>query len=383
MLAAGYGVPTHGIESLFNQLFGDYKVLFGEKGDGILPTFYKDHYASVFADANRQADLDMGISGETSDVLGNLLPLATLTEVAIATSGEALPSILKHLKLDGTPENEALIEAILAEAPKVGADNYARHWQPTRAEVAAWVYPSDRAEIWERAKRHGHVFPVGSSPLQTMDIRVAIGHKEPGEESRYSGPDLIGTYLAEIFGPDGQERTYHDKLPREFELNSISFDGVISMRGWRDLHRQSLNTHLRTLVGPNIGFYEYDKPQPPELTNAFKSAATVSQIRYEELASVPAFLRQYIMPMGWLVGFTYAGNFRQMEFSIWQRTKPSANHEVRQVFLAMNSQLENASIWWSRASRASALDIHREQKYIFARSQSEVGLPLRQPEAVV
>jgi len=165
-----------------------------------------------------------------------------------------------------------------------------------------------------------------------------------------------------------------DKLPREFELVNFVFHNLISFRGWRDLHRMGLATHRRGYVTPNSGFYKYDKPQPEALEQAFQSLHQLNREIFNKLAAknVPLELRQYVMAIGNLIPFTYAANLRQMEFSIWQRSKPSVNHEVRQVFLKMENDLRQKLPWWQELSRADITSA-----YVFARGDSDVPLELK------
>lgn len=314
------------------------------------PAFLREHWGRYPSFAAEPKDLEAGIVGETYDVLGNLLPAATLQSAGFSVSGEALPSVLKHLLLDNTPENIALVEAIIAEAEKTGAVQFCRHYEPTEWERATWQYLS-----------------LDGFEELVKDSKPPCALLRENLEGEYTLSEQLLGALADVIA--GIPRGEHDKLPRAFETFAVACVGVMSFRGWRDLQRQSLSTHLRTLLTTRLGFYRYDKPAPAELHRAFERLAA-SNRKAEALladAGVPAELRQYVLALGNNVGFLMSANLRQWEFCNWQRTKWSVNHEVRQVFLAVERALRKRYPWWERISRADVTP-----RYVFARGKKPV-----------
>lgn len=350
-----YGVLGSGFEAsqtLMTRCLQRYAELSGgEAFNGPLPTFYRKRYENLYVDD--AAGFQTGIIGETCDLLGNLLPAATLTSVCATASGEAFSSVLRHLLLDGTPENHAIVNAVLREAEKIGVSQFCRHFEPTAVEIRGWSYLSSAQVYPERPTLFGHTGHAG--------ILHAFSRKE-GFESVKDMADIASFLFSD-------ERTDHDKLPREFENAIASFEGTMSFRGWRDIHRQSLSTHRRTLLTPNMGFYEYDKPHPDSLAEAFRATARESKRVWDGLQSVPPFMRQYMLPLGFNVGYSFACNLRQLEFCLWQRTDWSVNHEVRKEFLAMEEAMRETHSWWPLFSRAEL-----EPAYIFARGKKPIPL---------
>jgi hypothetical protein len=167
-------------------------------------------------------------------------------------------------------------------------------------------------------------------------------------------------------------RKEHDKLPAHYEANTATFKGTMSFRGWRDLHRQSFCAHMRTYVNPKLGFYRYDKQAPLEYLNAAKELHQKNLSLYQTMEENGEFskeMMQYGMAMGNLIGYQMIGNWRQLEFCIWQRTKFSVNHEVRRVFLNMYEKLCAAYPQW-----ASLCRVDKTPAYMFARTK--VGIPV-------
>jgi thymidylate synthase ThyX len=339
----------------FSNLFCKYGYLQGDSLNGSFPSFLRERWGELVTKNN--GNVELGVAGETFDVLGNLLPAATLTSVSIAASGESLPSILRHLLLDDTAEGRVLVEMIVQEAVKIGADQFIRHFQPTPTEVTGWGYKATVKNFRKDWGMKAFVSVPGSESVQNILWEV-LKHK-----SVFLGMGSTDmNKIAEMLFKHG--RGNHDKLPREFELVTVPFWGSMSFRGWRDLHRQGFSTHRRTLLKPDQ-FYRYDKPHPNEIDDCFNKVERTSYQLYHDLSEVPRIVRQYVLPMGFSIGFMYSANLRQHEFCNWQRTKPSVNHEVRQVFLSGERELRRIYRWWPLFSRADITPA-----YVFARGSA-------------
>jgi hypothetical protein len=325
-----------------------YRELMGESVDGPFPTFLRQLYGSQ---VDSQKNLDAAVLGESCDVLGNLLPCATLTSVGMALSGEAFPQVLKHLVLDGTPENVALAIAISEEAEIAGVSHFTRHWEPTPWERQQWRMLRQRRSLVTMIPDNQWASYAVLSGLDAL----------PGTHAIYAS-----TPFNELLGP--RPRGEFDKLPRAFEAVSAVFERYMSFRGWRDVHRMGFCAHQRALVTPEVGFYTYPKPAPPILAQTFLSAHALNQQLFNSAAGrVPPLLLQYGMAMGNLVRYQIAGNLRELEFCNWQRSKWAVNDEVRSEFLEIDRALRAVYPWWEQVSR-----VDRTHHYAFARGSKIV-----------
>jgi len=348
---AVYGIPEEDVLAVINKSFDGYRILQGENFSGPFPEFLR----AQFKDKMSAEQLEAGVIGETCDVLGNLLPAATLTSVGIGVSGEALPEMMRHLLLDETPENFALVEAIKVEATKIGADQFLRHLEPTPWQTATWSYLTSDNQETELALPE--IAFAEETLLKAFKDKINFA-------TINSWPNVVGELKKIVRGT-------FDKLPREFELVTAIFKSKMSFRGWRDLQRMGFATHRRSYLTPEIGFYSYDKPAPKDLDKTFKELFEVNQKLYQQMieAKVPAAMMQYPLALGNLVKILMSANLRQWEFCNWQRSKPTVNHEVRQVFLTAEKLLRSKLSWWSDLSRANITPA-----YIFARGDSDLPL---------
>lgn len=305
---------------------------------------YKVHQEKL-KDLNEK-QIESAILGEVCDVLGNLLPAATLTSLGVSVSGEEFPELLNHLYLDATSENIALAEMIKKEAEKTGANQFLR-----QREVSPW------------AKHYWRYYSTEEFISSSQEELPNISLPPFPENYNILFQDCIKNQTF---------RNPHDKLPAFFETIAGTLKGVMSFRGWRDLHRQGFCAHHRTYLTPIIGFYQYDKPMPKQLQEIFASVHEQDCDLYREMkrdSLCTDEILQYPMLLGNLVGFTMTCNLRQAEFCIWQRTKFSVNHEVRKVFLAFEKMLEEKYPGWESLSRAD-----KTPAYLFARTPE--GIPM-------
>lgn len=356
-----FGVDKSLVLDAMNYAFEQYRLFQGDSFKGPLPQFFRDKYGKLFD----EKDLESGVIGETCDVLGNFLPCATLTSVGVAVSGEAFPQLLKHLILDNTPENLVLVEMILKEAEKIGGDQFGRHYQPTEWDKMSWQYLIPHKLFYSSclvdSKITSSAMPSDIHTKMYLWVRFV-------DQNGFCSTDFSGVIKQML----KTRRSEHDKLPNHFEGTAAVFRGVMSFRGWRDLHRQQLATHYRTLVTPVSGFYLYNKPALLKLFDAYESVWRKNSALYTAMSArqISGELMQYPMAMGNLVEFHFGANLSEIEFCAWQRTKFSVNHEVRQIFIGMENALRQEYPWWASLSRADMTPA-----YVFARTQN--GTPLK------
>jgi len=363
-LNKGWGIDKGLIIDGRDQAFAAYNALKGDNFDGPFPSYLREKFGAYFQ--NVPKDLESGIFGETCDVLGNLLPLSALTSVGMCLSGEAFAEVLSHLILDATPENIALTEAILGETDQIGAREFGRYHVPNNWKKTHWQF-LDTQQFLDLAKdEKPQTKPIAS--YSRSAVEEAIGGSLRLRSDVKSSADFI---MQMANAGLNANREKFDKLPAEFEGYTVTMRGMMTYRGWRDLQRMGFCTHFRTMVTTDLGFYKYDKANFAPLENAFVATAKEGVWIEHELKrkGVPAQLRQYPLTLGWNIGFTVGANLRQWEFCNWQRSKYSVNHEVREVFLSVESYLRELLPWWNNVSRADVTPA-----YVFARGATAVVL---------
>jgi thymidylate synthase ThyX len=355
-----YGISPDEVIDGIGKLFDIYS--YHRTHAGGLREYLQTRYAYLVDNGTvTKKQLDLAIEGELFDVLSNVLPAATLTSVGVGVSGESLPTILQHLYLDETPENRAVLMAIVREAEKTGAAQFIRHWEPTPWKAAGWVPLSTK--MFEREGRYPQLInPVSIDSIEkylTELMKLRVGSE------LHEGIDSI------IKSMQNTKRRSHDKLPNEFEGIVFTVQGLCTFRSWRDIQRQGFCAHHRTLLTPLLGFYEYPKPHPTQLDVDFQSVHEQNKALFlcMQQRGVPVRLMEYPMALGNKVGYTVIANMLQWEFILWQRTKYSVHDGVRIDMSAIDKMFQQIMPWWNALSRTD-----RTPHYVFARTQNPIPL---------
>jgi len=350
------------VKQMVKHLFATYRQFSDENNPDSFASFlYRFH---TIASNKTKKKLRRSVRGEVCDVLGNLLPAMTATSVCAHVSCEALDSVLKHLRCEGLSETSALADCLAQEAAVIGDDQFIRHDHPTAIEKRNTIPLAT-----ERARFHGdHIKMIAPTPegIAITRIFAAMGNDE------YASPNDIDPFIhnhimvqALTDSVEKNIRTEYDRLPRAFEEVRALFSGTMSFRSWRDLQRQGFSTHRRTLLTPLLGFYIYPKWSSDELRQTFDDVASLSKRCWEKCdrPGIPRAILQYMLPIGWNVGFNFGANFRQIEFCTWQRTKRSVHDEVRGIFLEIYQLMCDYYPWWTLIARVDPTEY-----YLFART---------------
>jgi len=302
----------------------------------------------------KDINLKSAILGETCDVLGNLLPCATLTSLGLSVSGEGLPSILEHLALEESAECSAVRLKIIEEVEKIGAGSYLRHLdEPTESRKNDWEY----LDYIKPSKAYFSAESNYRVEKKLLNQFHAVGGFELIKEFKY-----VAEYLS-------KKRTSKDKLPHQFESVNVLYRDLISFRSFRDLQRHTLSTTSRSLVTPLLGFYKYPKPAPDNLRECFNGTKDVdlkmwSRLRRDNCR--PKDL-QYILAMGHNVIFEMSHNLRQHELVTKTRTKWDVNDEVRDWMLKFEARVRARFPWYGQLLSRADMTKH----YLFARGADE------------
>jgi len=305
------------------------------------------------------------IFGEVCDVMANALPASVNTSVGCVISGEALPGLIRALYLENLHETTALADLIRSELKRSGLGQFARHVEPTPFQLAHTGYLV-----------HDEYGADFRNSMCSLDARNADANIYHALLERYGAKGSVDQHstiasLLKLHGLTGESRGEHDRLPPLFETVTAHFRFRMSFRTQREIQRHVLCRNERTLLTPDLGFYEYDKPMPHGMRQAFDRLVLQARQTYRNLLhdGVAPEVLQYLLPLGFNVGATLTANLRQLEFLLWQRSKFNVNHEARQIVLMIDQELRDRLAWWESISRTD-----RTRAYRLAREKE--GVPL-------
>lgn len=197
------------------------------------------------------------------------------------------------------------------------------------------------------------LYPYLSHPFRQIRERV---RSMPESERRR----IIDAYI-------GDRKTRRDRPYRAFESGyPYTFDLVTDFGVYKDLMRHRMNTQLRQLFSPLLGFM-----MPRDLVTAgFAGQAEECHARVSELykkiyPSFPyeaSYLTLHGNKVRWMLGMNDREAFHLLEL----RTTPQGHPSYRKVSQQMHAAIKERSAW-----RADAMKFVDYEEYFWARADSE------------
>lgn len=368
-----YGITSEDIRNSNSMLFDYYQRWTDPKSpfQAALWDRFGDLFEKEFGSTDAAGHFQYGCFGDMCDLAGNFLPASTCTSVGVVVSGEALQSLMKHLIGSGLSECIALAEGVIKEAENTGIDQFIRHFTPTELEA-------DGMRLYLPQHFNDSYWPASFS---WADLHykgpAAIREEEELLTRQLSLPldvDLNTVSLCSLLVTrkciGGKERGER-RLTRPFELVNFSFDGILSFRTFRDIHRHVItNCMERTFVAPDLGFFQDAKfkPDSDTLNEDFRLVHQANQELHRKMKEkgVPLGLAQYPLALGNSIAFTAGWNLRQHSFMEMQRTKPDVHPEARALVITLSAQLRKRYPWWESVSLADMTPY-----YLFARAKKD------------
>ncbi len=299
------------------------------------------------------------------DLARGLLPTASLSNVGIYGSGQAIERLVLRLRSSLLPEARGYAEMVLEEARKVIPSFLDR------------VDRADRGLAWQqyledkRNRMHDIVAAIsdgdgGQSDARSSDGRsgdvladeravVGLGSYDPLGEDRVLAAALFefsdrsisdcaervermsyeerGALLAAYLGERGNRR---HRPGRALEVTAYTFEIVSDYGAFRDLQRHRMLTVDWQRFTPELGF-----TIPPELVEAGVDAtyrATLSQSQELYEAMVGRFPEQapYVLGLAHRIRYAMTMNAREAMHVIELRTSPQGHEVYRQIAQEMH-----------------------------------------------
>ena len=206
------------------------------------------------------------------------------------------------------------------------------------------------------------LYPYVSHPFR--QIRDRVRGMNAAERQR-----IVDTYV-------GSRQTRRDRPYRAFESGyPYTFDLVTDFGVYKDLMRHRMNTQLRQLFSPLLGFV-----MPEDLKTAgFADKANACNTRvtslYKKLYETLPYEASYVTLHGnkvrWLLGMNDREAFHLLEL----RTTPQGHPNYRKTSQRMHEAIRKQSAW-----RADAMKFVDYNEYFWARGDSEARQRVKERE---
>lgn len=312
------------------------------------------------------------------DILRNLLPAATLTNVGLYGNGRFYQNLLSRLYSSTIPEANRRAEAAHHELNQIipkfvkraRRDDYVvqteARMKQLAGELLGGVVPEAEQEACVLA-------PAPQNPRDLLDHTLAAAlypcSKHPfrlllqvvRHLSYDMRSDLLDTYA-------GRRAARRDRPGRAFEAGyPLTFDIQADFGAYRDLQRHRMVTQQRQLLHPGLGY------EPAEEIDAIgfrdrvvecfvKSAALHSKMSRE----LSPELAQYAVLFGYRIRWMMGMNLREAMHLIELRTTPQGHPSYRRIAQQMMDALRNA-----HPELASTIRFADYNEYYWSRAESE------------
>ncbi|HSE40234.1 MAG TPA: FAD-dependent thymidylate synthase [Acidobacteriota bacterium] len=347
---------------------------------GIKDVSEKQKYAEMDTEALQKQfriTYNADLRTKACDILRDLLPAATLTNVGLFGNGRYYQHLLTRLYSHELSEANRRSSEAHAELNKV---------------IPKFVKRAKRDEYWIEVKRnmrklsdellHGIapsseescvlLSPAGSSEellVRTLAVGLYPYSKHPLRQLvdivRQMSYDMRSNLLETC---TGKRRSRRDRPGRAFETGyPLTFDIQADFGAYRDLQRHRILTQERQLLNPHLGF---DIPEEIE-SIGFKQRVLDcyerSQKLHEKMArQLSPELAQYAVLLGFKIRWIMGMNFREAMHFIELRTTPQGHPRYRHVSQQMMDAIRN-----QHPELAATIQFADYNEYYWSRAESE------------
>jgi|SRR3989344_3670708 len=323
----------------------EYKVAM----DGLFLT-YTDLMAHFkeFLKAKYPNEEERVINTKAFDVLRGLLPLSTISQVAFFANGQAfeymmnrcLDHELGEIRWAAEAAKQELNVVIPAFLRRVDEDS-AKKYRDYKIDVNKRVKEAMQ-EIGWRDQKEAHLI----APLSTVGLLSFDGHGEEKiiagllyQNSHQSFSRILGQVIdmtpnekEKILKKALEGRLYkYYKVPRAFELAKVTFEIVMNIGAWRDLHRHRMHTQIRQLFSIHNGFDIPDELKEAKLDGKFAEAIKKAEEVFLKVEKVSPVLAQYCTVMAHRVRFLQDQNMRSFFWEAELRTINQGHPDYRKI----------------------------------------------------
>ena len=295
-----------------------------------------------------RAVADSILEKKAFDTLRGLLPMATLSQVALRGNAQSYEYLLNRTARHTLGELRWLSETLKTELDKEIpslllrlADAKSKDYQEyltARHTNVRTMTPESLANTIERSVESAlepTVRLVEHDPDGELKVLTAIlfEHSHIGwtealatvnrmsDEEKH---DLMARYMA------GRSARWY-KVGRALESSYMRFEIIVDIGSYRDLHRHRMMTQERQLFSTHHG---YDVP--PELAESgleteYSEALERAAELFDRIEEHDPDLAQYVVPLAYRIRFYQWQNFRQFFWETELRTMPQGHPTYRKV----------------------------------------------------
>lgn len=294
------------------------------------------------------------IAARAFDVARYLLFWGVPTNVGQVTSIRTLEKQIKRLRVSAYEEVRSLGEEIAAacaaepdcqwddRSHEPLAPTLARHAEPdeslprSRADLKQWAAQNLPPAVGLQVDCVDLVRPshVGADIAATLLYSVT---DRPFRELYDMAAGWSDARRREVLDVALGSRGRRDDLPRAFRGGPYSFDIVMDIGAYRDLHRHRRCHQFRQVYDGQLG---YDTPPAVAAAGVSEIYDNAMWAAFDELHSLPAPGAHYLLPFGARARFLFKMDFAEAEYIARVRSGVKGHFSYREIAWQMKLKLE-------------------------------------------
>jgi thymidylate synthase ThyX len=287
------------------------------------------------------------VKAKAFDTVRTLLPMATLSQVALFGNGQAfeyfvnrsLDHVLGEIRWTAESAVEELgkiIPAFLRRVQEDGAKKYRAYKSGMSLRMRNVVKEMDLAHANSTKKETAPYVKILEFDPQAED-KIIAGLLYPEMEQPME--QVLGTVKGfsnekkeQVLKAAMEGRLYkYYKTPRAFENAFLKFEVSMNIGAWRDLRRHRMHTQYRQKFSTHSGFDVPEGLVEAGLDKPFIEAIQRAEALFLKIEKVNPDLAQYTVPMASRVRFIQYQNIRAFFWEVELRTIPQGHPDYRTI----------------------------------------------------
>jgi thymidylate synthase ThyX len=320
------------------------------------------------------------------DILRDLLPASTLTNVGLYGNGRYYQNLLTDLYSSDLPECNRRATEAHAELNKVipkfvkraKRDEYMVETSLGIRKAAEELLKDTRAEKEESCV----LLPLAGSSRELMDLTLAVclypHSKHPLTQLLRIIRQLSydnASKLLEVC--NGNRANRRNRPGRGFEVGyPLTFDIQADFGAYRDLQRHRMLTQERQLLNPDLGYQIAHEIDAIGIKQRFEECYQRSAELHSKMTKqFSAEVAQYAVLFGFRIRWMMGMNFREAMHLIELRTTPQGHPSYRKVCMQMMDAIKA-----QHPELASTIKFADYNEYYWSRAESEARQRLKERE---
>jgi len=288
------------------------------------------------------------VRAKVCDILRQLLPSSTLTNVGLFGNGRAFEYMLNKMYASPLAEVRTLAESIQEELDKV-IPSFVKRPKIDRGKEFQNYLKETESAMWSKFK----MFEKNPSqePIELVDYDADAEEKviaailypysnlslrQIREKIRKMKEEEKKKILDEYAS---RRKARQHKIGRAFENTFYTFDILAPLGAYKDLQRHRMLTQQRQLITTDYGFDVPKEIIQAKLEAKYSKAMNEAKTAFNKIREKMPFQAQYLVPLGFKVRWYFKLNLREVCHLSELRSSPQGHEYYRKIAQAIATKV--------------------------------------------